>query len=98
VDPLPPYDLCHAFASLQIRAGLSIPELAEQMGHSPQMTVMTYTHVIRELKGEPRVSAEEQIERARRDSGGPWVDLMRSSPSSRCLSGRKSLHIARIAE
>jgi integrase len=75
VDPLPPYDLRHAFASLQIRAGLSIPELAEQMGHSPQMTVMTYTHVIRELKGEPRVSAEEQIERARRDSGGPWVDL-----------------------
>jgi hypothetical protein len=40
------------------------------MGNSPQMTVMTYTHVIRELKGEPRVSAEEQIERARRNSGG----------------------------
>ena len=28
----------------------SIPELAEQMGHSPQMTVGTYTRVIRELK------------------------------------------------
>lgn len=65
VEPLPPYDLRHAFASLQIRAGLPIPELAEQMGHSPQMTLMTYTHVIRELKGEPAVSAEEQIERAR---------------------------------
>jgi hypothetical protein len=51
VDPLPPYDLRHAFASLQIRAGMSFPELAEQLGHSPQMTVMTYTHVIRELKG-----------------------------------------------
>jgi integrase len=74
VDPLPPYDLRHAFASLQIRAGMSIPELAEQMGHSPQMTVMTYTHVIRELKGEPRISAEKQIERARRKTRGPQVD------------------------
>jgi integrase len=74
VKPLPPYDLRHAFASLQIRAGMSIPELAEQMGHSPQMTVMTYTHVIRELKGEPRVSAEEQIEQARSDRRGPQVD------------------------
>jgi integrase len=74
VDPLPPYDLRHAFASLQIRAGMSIPELAEQMGHSPQMTVMTYTHVIRELKGEPRISAEKQIERARSKARGPQVD------------------------
>jgi integrase len=37
-ESLPPYDLRHAFASLQIRAGMSIPELAERMGHSPQMT------------------------------------------------------------
>jgi len=41
IKSLPPYDLRHAFASLQIRAGMSIPELAEQMGHSPQMTVGT---------------------------------------------------------
>jgi hypothetical protein len=40
------------------------------------MTVMTYTHVIRELKGEPRVSAEEQIEKARSRSRGPQVDLV----------------------
>lgn len=65
IDSLPPYDLRHAFASLQIRAGMSIPELAEQMGHSPQMTVTTYTHVIRELKGQPVVSAEHRIARAR---------------------------------
>jgi integrase len=55
VEPLPPYDLRHAFASLQVRAGMSIPELAEQMGHSPQQTVSTYAHVIRELKGEPAI-------------------------------------------
>jgi integrase len=59
IEPLPPYDLRHAFASLQVRAGLSIPELAEQMGHSPAMTLNTYSHVIRELKGEPIVTAEE---------------------------------------
>jgi hypothetical protein len=47
---------------------MSIPELAEQMGHSPQMTVTTYAHVIRELKGEPVMSAEEQIAQARRKS------------------------------
>ena len=32
IEPLPPYDLRHACASLQVRAGLSIPALAEQMG------------------------------------------------------------------
>ena len=69
VPRLPPYDLRHAYASLQIRAGVSIPELAERLGHSPQMTVSTYTHVIRELEGEPRVSAEAQIERARNPRG-----------------------------
>jgi integrase len=35
------YDLRHAFASLQVRAGLSIPELAEQMVHSPATTLNT---------------------------------------------------------
>jgi integrase len=65
IESMPPYDLRHAYASLRIRAGASIPELAEELGHSPQMTVGTYTHVIRELQGEPAVSAEEQIELAR---------------------------------
>ena len=63
----PPYDLRHAFASLQIRAGCSIPEIAEQLGHSATMTLSTYSHVIRELKGEPTLSADEQIRQARED-------------------------------
>jgi integrase len=67
IDAMPPYDLWRAYASLRIRAGASIPELAEELGHSPQMTVGTYTHVIRELQREPVVSAEEQIELARSD-------------------------------
>jgi hypothetical protein len=57
------------------RCGPSIPELAEQMGHSPQMTVGTYAHVIRELKGQPVMSAEEQIEHARLEDGGRLVDV-----------------------
>ena len=71
---IPPYDLRHAFASLQIRAGLSIPEIAEQMGHSPQMTITTYAHVIRELKGLRGLSATDQIEQAR-DARGRQVDV-----------------------
>jgi integrase len=73
VEQLPPYDLRHAFASLQIRAGVSIPELAEQLGHAPQMTLSTYAHVIRELKGLPALSAEEQIAAAR-EGRRPSVD------------------------
>ena len=75
IESLPPYDLRRAFASLQIRAALSIPELAEQMGHSPAMTLGTYAHVIREPKGEPIVSAEEQIEQARRELPGRFRDV-----------------------
>lgn len=75
IESLPPYDLRHAFASLQIRAGMSVPELAEQMGHAPAMTIGTYTHVIRELKGEPVVPAEEQIERARQELPGRSGDV-----------------------
>ncbi len=44
------------------------------MGHSPAMTLNTDSHVIRELKGEPVVSAEEQVERARRDLPGRFGD------------------------
>lgn len=42
-----------------------VPELAEQLGHSPQMTLSTYAHVMRELKGFPALSAEEQSVAAR---------------------------------
>ena len=77
VEQLPPYDLRHAFASLQIRAGVSIPELAEQMGHSPQMTVSTYTHVVRDLRGQPAMAAEDQILKAR----GRLVDVSTAEAS-----------------
>ena len=62
VELLPPYDLRHAFASLQIRAGMPLPELAEQLGHAPQMTLATYAHVMRELRGLQAVAAETRIQ------------------------------------
>jgi integrase len=49
---------------LQIRAGVSLSELAEQLGHAPQMTLSTYAHVMRELRGLPPLTAEEQIQAA----------------------------------
>jgi integrase len=75
IEPLPQYDLRHAFASLHVRAGTSIPELAEQLGHSPQMTISTYAHVIRELKGMPTMPVEEQIQEARKKARGRLVDV-----------------------
>lgn len=61
-----PYDLRHSFASLRIHEGeLSIPDLAGQMGHSPQMLLNTYSHVIAELRGQRKMNADAQITRAR---------------------------------
>lgn len=55
--------------------------------------VMTYTHMIRELKGKPRISAEKEITRARRKPGGPQLDLRRGAQSaSRPRSGGKCVH------
>jgi integrase len=61
----PPYGLRHAYASLRIREGALLPELAEELGHSPQMTLGTYAHVIDELCGAERRPAVEEIARAR---------------------------------
>ena len=61
-----PYDLRHSFASLLIHEGrLSVVEIAQQLGHSPTMTLNTYGHVIAELAEAEKVSAEELILEAR---------------------------------
>ena len=57
-----PHDLRHAFASLLIHEGKkSIVEIAGQLGHNPTVCLDTYGHVMRELAGAERISAEEQI-------------------------------------
>jgi len=61
-----PYDLRHSFASLLLHEGRSVTYVARQLGHDARLTLGTYGHVIDELDDEPRVSAEEAIQAARR--------------------------------
>lgn len=60
-----PYDCRGSFVSLHLRAGASPLEVASWAGHSPAVMFSHYAGVIQELVGEPALSAEEQIERAR---------------------------------
>jgi integrase len=60
-----PYDCRGSFVSLHLRAGASPLEVAAWAGHSPQVMFQHYANVIEELVDEPRLSAQEQIERAR---------------------------------
>ncbi len=62
-----PYDLRHSFVSLLIHEGRSVIDVARQAGHSPTMTLDVYAHVLDEFDFAERVSAEDQIEQARRD-------------------------------
>jgi integrase len=65
LDRLRPYDLRHSFVSLLIAEGASIVEIARQAGHSPTVALDTYGHVLEELEGDERRTAEEVIRRAR---------------------------------
>lgn len=60
-----PYDCRGSFVSLQLRAGASPLEVARWAGHSPKVMYDHYANVIDELEGEPRLPADEQIDRAR---------------------------------
>ena len=60
-----PYDLRHSFASLLFAEQTNAAEVAEQLGHSPQVLLNTYLHVIEDLRGAGRVSAEDEIRAAR---------------------------------
>jgi integrase len=68
-----PYDMSHTFASLLLHEGrLSLAEIAAQFGHSVMVLMSTYAHVIADLKGVERTSAEEAIQAARAEvSGAP---------------------------
>lgn len=60
-----PYDLRHTYASLRLWEHASVPELADELGHSASMTLDTYGHVIRELHDAERRDAAEEIRKAR---------------------------------
>jgi len=73
-----PYDCRGSFVSLHLRAGASPLEVAAWAGHSPAVMFSHYAGVIQELVGEPTLSAEEQIERARKaiEMGGTEITEM----------------------
>lgn len=60
-----PYDLRHSFASLMFHEQRNPLEIADMLGHSPQVLFSTYAHVIAELRGAAPISAEKQIRAAR---------------------------------
>lgn len=60
-----PYTLRHSYASLLIREGKSVVEVAAQLGHAPTMTLDTYAHVIADLDEGERLPAGEMVDQAR---------------------------------
>ena len=61
-----PYDLRHSFVSLLIREQRSsVVEIADQLGHSPNESLKTYAHVMREHRRREPVEAETLIRQAR---------------------------------
>lgn len=62
------YDLRHSFASLLLAEGRNVIDVARQLGHGAQLTVGTNGHVMEELNGHERITAEAAIETARSSS------------------------------
>jgi integrase len=82
-----PYDLRHSFCSLLIHEGATVVEVARQLGHSPTMSLDTYGHVFDELQGAERLSAEEQIQRAR----AKYVSVLCPFPAEEPTGGAENL-------
>ena len=79
-DPRRPYALRHSFASLLIHTGQhSIVDIAQQLGHNPNVCLSTYAHVIADLRGAVRISAEEQVRAARETGKGSAFELRDNS-------------------
>lgn len=64
-DEATPYHLRHSFVSLLLAEGMTVVEVARQAGHSPAVCLSTYAHIIDELAGGKRRTAETEIKRAR---------------------------------
>lgn len=66
LDITRPYDLRHSFASLLILEGrLSLAEIAEQLGNSVATLSAVYSHVIADMRGQERITADVAIQHAR---------------------------------
>lgn len=87
-EDLSPYGLRHSCASLLLRQGMSVVEVAQIMGHAPTMCLSTYAHVIAELDPDDRRPAAELVEEARRE-----VAIHQKSEQSEPDSGSNVRHL-----
>ena len=95
-----PYDLRHSFASLLIHEGVSVVEVARQMGNAPDVTLGTYAHVFEELDPAERVSAETAVRAAREEfdvrgeyaegDGGEVVETAEPAPILEADAGTRT--------
>lgn len=76
IGDLRPYDLRHTCASLRIRAGDPLAEIAADLGHSIATLVRDYAHEIEAMRGQPVVSVDDAIAEARREVLNPDVRKM----------------------
>jgi integrase len=66
-DDITLYTLRHTHASLCHYVGLTVPEAARRLGHSPTLHIATYAHVIDGLQGRRFDGFDPLIEAARAD-------------------------------
>lgn len=82
-----PYDLRHSLASLLLAEQMNPAEIANEMGHTLQTLFGTYAHVIEDLRGGERVSAEEEIRKARAAAAEADVAQMLPKSVESAISG-----------
>ena len=80
-----PYTLRHSFASPWPTRDAPSTDIARQLGHGADVSLEHYQHVIDELEGSPRLSAEDAIRQAR---AVPLVLPQSSSRPSRRAEGK----------
>lgn len=69
LDPVPrPYDLRHSFASLLLAEGRQPLSVTRQLGHSVNVLLSTYAHLIDEDEERQNIDAEAEIARAGRNA------------------------------
>jgi integrase len=60
-----PYSMRHQRASLGLASGETYAEISEQLGNGQEQVARTYAHVLRSLKGKPRINRDKYVRAAR---------------------------------
>lgn len=79
-DDVTLYTLRHTHASLCHYAGLTVPEAARRLGHSPALRIATYAHVIDGLQGRRFDGIDALISAARAELEFPQSSLSAREP------------------